>query len=349
MRDRPAAADAGPARRDERGRASATRPRLAASLLRFARIVVEALSVFVPVFVIGTFLTFLLRYISGLNPVYFILGDSASPDEVARLEAQLGLDRPFWEQYGSWVGDLLSGSLGTSWYNGVDIFDTLLSRAGVSLSIAAVALVIGVVVGVAAGTVAALRRGSLVDRGVTFVVTATSVIPNFVIAIILIVVVAVGLRLLPAAGYVPLNRGFSPWSATILLPAIVLSVDTVADIARQLRAGLVSSLDSSYVLGARLLGLSERRIFWAHGVRNGVAPALAVLGLRLPGLLGGAVITEAIFAIPGMGKFASDSALRGDVPAVQGVMVYSIVLIVVFNFGVNVLLNRLSPGSGRGR
>ncbi|WP_246278841.1 ABC transporter permease subunit [Phytohabitans rumicis] len=153
----------------------------------------------------------------------------------------------------------------------------------------------------------------------------------------------VPLRRLPAGG-----AGIGAWLAHITLPAIALSFDTVSDVARQLRAGLVAAYRENYVTGAVVRGLSPRRIFFRHVLRNGIGPSVAVLGLKFPNLLGGAVVTEAIFGMPGFGQFAAGSAQRGDVPAVQGVLVVSVVLVVVFNLLVNIVLGRVAPASARG-
>jgi peptide/nickel transport system permease protein len=159
---------------------------------------------------------------------------------------------------------------------------------------------------------------------------------------------AVTLRWLPSAGYVSIDEGLGPWLLHLILPALALSSDTVVDVARQLRAGLVSAYRENNVTGARLRGFSETRILFGHVLPNAIAPALTILGMKFPNLLGGAVVTETIFGLSGYGKFTSESALRGDVPAVQGALVVSVVLVVAFNVLVNTILNRLAPGSGRG-
>jgi peptide/nickel transport system permease protein len=305
-------------------------------------------AIFVPVFLVATFVTFALRAMSGLSPAHLQLGESATPEDLARIEAQWGLDRPFLVQYGDWFGDLLHGDLGTSWFNGADIAQLLAQGALVSLSVAGLALVIGIVFGFGFGVLAALRRTTWVDRAITGFMTFISVMPSFVVGIVLVAIFAVGLGWFPSGGYVPGERGLGVWLAHITLPAIALSFDTVADVARQLRAGRVAAYRENYVTGAVVRGLSPRRIFFRHVLRNGMGPTLAVLGLKFPALLGGAVVTESIFGMPGFGQFAASSAERGDVPAVQGVLVVSIVLVVVFNLAVNVILARVAPASARG-
>ncbi|GJF22481.1 MULTISPECIES: ABC transporter permease [Streptomyces] len=324
--------------------AARTRHTLGRILVTLAR----SIAILVPVFLVATFVTFALRSLSGLSPARIQLGEEATPEAIARVESEWGLDRPFLVQYGDWFDGVLHGQLGASWTNGADISTLIGLGLGVSLSVAAFALLIGVVAGFALGTVAALRRTTWVDRAVTGFVTLISVMPAFVVGIVLVSVFAVGLNLFPSAGYVPAEQGFGPWLAHITLPAVALSFDVVADVARQLRSGLVAAYRENYVTGAVVRGLSPRRIFFTHVLRNGLGPALATLGLKFPSLVGASVVTEWIFGLQGFGRFANDSAQAGDVPAVQGVLVVSIVLVVAFNLVVNLVLARVTPASQRG-
>ncbi|MEU2616894.1 ABC transporter permease [Streptomyces sp. NPDC007157] len=337
------AVPAGPARR--RGVAVArARHTLGRVLVTLAR----SIAIIVPVFVVATFVTFALRSLSGLSPARIQLGEEATPEAVHRVESQWGLDRPFLVQYWDWFTGVLHGQLGTSWTNGADISTLIGLGLGVSLSIATFALIIGVLLGFVLGTVAALRRTTWVDRAITGFVTVISVMPAFVVGIVLVAVFAVGLHVFPSAGYIPAAQGFGPWLAHITLPAIALSFDVVADVARQLRGSLVAAYRENYVTGAVVRGLSPRRIFLTHVLRNGIGPALATLGLKFPALVGASVVTEWIFGLQGFGRFANDSAQAGDVPAVQGVLVVSIVLVVLFNLIVNLVLARVTPASQRG-
>jgi peptide/nickel transport system permease protein len=304
--------------------------------------------IFVPAFLLATFVTFGLRSLTGLSPARIQLGEDATPEAIARIEHEWGLDRPFLEQYGSWLGGVLHGRLGVSWSNGADISALIGNGFVISLSVATLALVIGIVVGFGFGTLAALRQGGGADRAVTGFMTVISTMPAFVVGIVLIEIFAVGLNWLPSAGFVPIDAGLWPWLSHIILPALALSFDTVSDVARQLRTGLIAAYEENYVTGAVVRGLSRRRVFFRHVLRNGAGPALAVLGLRFPALIGGAVITEWVFGLQGFGRFANDSAQSGDVPSVQGVLVVSIVLVVAFNLLVNVVLARVTPASQRG-
>ncbi|SNQ48941.1 ABC-type transporter, integral membrane subunit [Frankia canadensis] len=337
---------AGPAGPVRSGRVAAIGARRAAG--RVLAALARSIAIVVPVFVVATFITFSLRSLSGLSPAHIQLGESATPEAVHRVEASWGLDRPFLAQYWSWFSGILHGQLGRSWANGATISDLISNGLAVSLSISLYALLIGLVVGAALGTLAAVRRTSWIDRTITAFTTVMGVTPPFVVGIVLVTVFAVGLGWFPAGGYVPTSAGFGPWLGHLTLPALALSFDVIADVARQLRTGLVAAYRENYVTGAIVRGLSPRRIFLRHVLRNGAGPALATLGFRFPIIVGNSVITEWIFGLQGFGRFANDSAQAGDVPAVQGVLVVSIVLVVAFNLIVNVVLARVTPASRRG-
>jgi peptide/nickel transport system permease protein len=308
----------------------------------------RTIAIFVPVFFVATFATFLLRALSGLNPARIQLGQNATPLEINRLEASYGLDRGFFAQYGSWLAGVLHGNLGRSWSNGYPVAVLIRDGLTISLTVATLALVLGVGFGLALGALAAVRRATWIDRGITSLLSIVSTVPAFVIGIVLVEVVAVELKLLPSAGFVPFSQGFWPWLSHVLLPALALSFGCMSSVARQLRAGLIGAYRENYVIGATVRGLSRRRIFFRHVLKNGIGPAVAVLGLEFPALIGGSVIVESIFALAGFGQFAATSAQMGDVPSVQGVLVVSIVLVVTFNLIVNLLLGRISPASQRG-
>jgi peptide/nickel transport system permease protein len=323
-----------------RGRAGRAARRASAALGRTAVIVV-------PVFFLATIVTFALGAASGLSPAASLSGDEATPERIAAINAELGLDQLLHVQYLTWIGKVLTGDLGVSWYNGFPVAQLIGERLAITASIAGLALIIALVLGIGLGLTAVAFRGRAADRAITAFSTAISTLPPFVVSIGLIVVLAVWLRLLPSSGYVPLTEDPVLWFRLILMPAIALSLDPAADIARQLRAGLVHVLDQNYILGARVRGLGEGRILWVHALRNGAGPAVAILGMKIPTLLGGAVVTETIFSMPGFGMLAADSALRGDVPVVQGTLVVAVVIVLAFSLLVNVVLEALQPASRR--
>jgi peptide/nickel transport system permease protein len=333
----PAARHEGPARGLRAGRAAR----------RVAVIVGSTLGIVVPVFVLATIVTFALGAASGLSPAAALSGDEATPERIAAIEAELGLDQPIAVQYLSWMGRLLAGDLGVSWYNHFPVAGLIGERFAITASIAGLALVLAVVVGVGLGVLAIAFRGRAIDRGVTALTTALSTLPPFVVSIGLIVLLSVWLKLLPSSGYVAPTEDPVLWFKLILMPAIALGLDPAAEIARQLRTGVVHVYEQNYIVGARVRGLSPSRILWVHALRNGAGPTVAILGMKIPTLLGGAVVTETIFSMPGFGMLAADSALRGDVPVVQGTLVVAVVLVLGFSLLVNVLLGSLQPASRR--
>jgi peptide/nickel transport system permease protein len=308
----------------------------------------RSIAIFVPVFFVATFATFMLRALSGLDPARTQLGQAATPLEIHRIQQSYGLDRPFFVQYGSWLTGVLHGNLGRSWSNNVAISTLIKDGLTVSLTVATMALVLGVVFGVTLGTLAAVRRTTWIDRAITAFLTVVSVMPAFVVGILLVEIFAVGLNWLPSAGFVPFSGGLWPWLSHLLLPALALSFGATSSVARQLRTGLIAAYRENYVTGAIVRGLSPRRVFFRHVLRNGIGPAVAVLGIEFPTLIGGSVIVESVFALAGFGQFANNSAQLGDVPAVQGVLVVSIVMVVVFNLFVNIVLGRITPAAQRG-
>jgi peptide/nickel transport system permease protein len=335
----PAAPAAGRGKKDSRASAVALRTR------RLLAAIGRILTALIPVFLLGSLFTYMLGAISGLTPAYLQLGEGATPGAIKALDQQWGLNRPFFVQYFSWLGHVLTGNFGNSWVNNFPVSQLLASRAIISVSAAGVALLLGVVFGFGIGALAVRFQSTWVDRVITVFTSTISVLPPFIVGILLIDVFAVWLRWLPSSGFMPLSAGLGSWLSHIILPAIALSFDTIADVARQLRVGLATARRQNYVTGAIVRGLSGRRVFFVHVLRNGIGPAVAILGLKFPNLLGGAVVTEAIFQLSGYGQFASQSAIKGDVPAVQAVLVISVLLVVIFNLLVNVILARLIPSS----
>jgi peptide/nickel transport system permease protein len=334
---------AAPVGAPEPGRSAPRLGGVTASLLRL-------IAISVTIFLFATVITFSLRALSGITPVSrFIMGsEKIDPADEARILAEWGLDKPLPQQYVEWLAGVLRGDLGLSWIDNYSVTGILLQRVPVSLSVALLALLIGVTAGFALGITAALRQGSALDRAITVVASVLSSIPSFIVAIVLILVFSVGLGWFPAGGYVRPDDDLGGWLRAITLPAIALSLDTIGDIARQLRNGLVGTMQTNYATGALLRGLTYRRVFFGHALRNGVGPAITIVGMKFPFLLGGAVITEQIFALPGYGVYTTQAASWGDVPIVQGSIIISVVMVLVFNLGVNQILNVLSPASRRG-
>ncbi|MFF4343329.1 ABC transporter permease [Kitasatospora sp. NPDC001540] len=299
------------------------------------------------VFLLSSVLTFGLGAVSDANPAAAVLGETATPADIARLDHEFGLDRPLWAQFGSWLGHAVQGDLGRSWFTTLPVGDSIATALPVDLSIAGLALLLAVLLGAAGGVAAALRPGSRVDRAVTALCTLLGTLPAFVVAIGLITLVSVQLRLLPSGGYVPLGQDPGQWLRFALLPALALSLDAAAGIARQLRTSLVGALRENWATGATMRGLSRRRVLFGHVLRNAAGPAVTVLGMSVPMLIGGAVVTERIFNLPGIAQLSLRAAEQHDVPVIQGTLLVTVAVVLVANLAVDAGLLALNPAARR--
>jgi peptide/nickel transport system permease protein len=328
--------------------AGAAPPRLRRSRVAAARLG-GGLAVLVPIVFLSSFITYGLGAVSNSDPAATILGqDAATPAAVAHFNRILGLDHPLVVQYWHWLTQAVQGNLGRSWFTQIPVAQSISQRLPVDLSIALLAVVLAVVIGGTAGAVAAIRRGGWFDRGVTVVCSAASTLPAFVIGIILVVLFAVTVHLLPANGYVGPTTSVPEWLRYIILPALALSLQVSADIARQLRTSLVEVLDRNYVVGARVRGLPYRRVLIRHALRNAAGPALTVLGNDFPLMLAGAVALEVVFSLPGLGQLLLQSAQTRDIPVVQGLLLVISTFVIVVNLVVNTTLNWLYRSDGIG-
>jgi peptide/nickel transport system permease protein len=307
----------------------------------------RATATLVTIFVLSSLLTFGLGALSPSNPAAAVLGETATPADIARMNHEFGLDRPFLVQYASWLGHALTGDLGRSYFTTIPVADSIATALPVDLQLAALALLLAVVMGGAAGIAAALRRGSRLDRSVTLVASALGTLPPFVLGIGLVVVFSVVLGVLPSGGYVAPAAGLLEWLRFAILPALALSLDLAASIARQLRTSLVGQLAENYVTGAVVRGLDTRRILLRHALRNSAGPALTVLGMGLPMMFGGAVVAEKIFNLPGLAQLALQASTQHDIPLIQGTLLVTVVVVLLGNTGVNVALHALTPQARR--
>jgi peptide/nickel transport system permease protein len=300
------------------------------------------LAVLVPIVFLSSFITYCLGALSNSNPAATILGqDAATPAAVARLDKYLGLDHPLVVQYWNWLVQAVHGNLGRSYFTQIPVSQSISQRLPVDLSIALLAVILAVVIGGTAGTVAAIRRGGWFDRGVTVVCSAVSTLPAFVVGIILVVLFAVKVHAFPANGYVGPTSGVGPWLSHIFLPSLALALQVSADIARQLRTSLVRVLEQNYIVGAKVRGLPYRRILVRHALRNATGPALVILAYDFPQMLAGAVAAEAVFSLPGLGQLLLESAETRDIPVVQGLLLVISTFVIVVNLVINTVLNFL--------
>ncbi|MFZ0384189.1 MAG: ABC transporter permease [Solirubrobacteraceae bacterium] len=314
-----------------------------------ARRLAAGLAVLIPIVAISSFIIYSLGAISGNNPAATILGQTgnATPAAIAKLDRVLGLNQPLVIQWLHWLSRAVQGDFGRSYFTQIPVAQSIAQRFPVDLSIVGLATLIAIVVGGSAGILAATRRGGVIDQTVTFVCSVLSTLPAFVVGIALVVIFAMGARLLPGNGYVSPGASVPLWLQHIILPSLALSAQVAVDIARQLRTSLVAVLDENYVVGATVRGLPRRRVLSRHALRNALGPAVTVLGYDVPLLITGAVAAEAVFSLPGLGQLVLQSAQTRDVPVVQGVLLVTSTLVIVSNLVVNEVLRWLRPGDDR--
>jgi peptide/nickel transport system permease protein len=296
-----------------------------------------------PVMGIVALFVFSLLYIAPGDPAAVIAGDQASPGDVERIRQGLGLDRPFLVQFGSWLWNIVHGDLGTSIFTNLPVSAMIAQRIEPTFSLMAITLVLTILVAVPLGVVAAWKAGSWVDRTImAFAVFAFS-LPVFVVGYVLAYVFALQFEWLPVQGYTPLKAGLWPWLQNLILPALALGSVYIALIARITRASMLEVLQQDYVRTARAKGLGQRNILFVHALKNAAVPIVTVIGIGIALLIGGAVVTESVFAIPGLGRLTIDAILRRDYPVIQGIVLLFSFLYVLVNLMVDVTYTLVDP------
>lgn len=307
------------------------------------RYIARRLLLTIPVLLLVSMVVFTLIAAIPGDPALVFAGGEADPEAIEALRRHLGLDRPLVVRYAIWLGHVLRGDLGKSVRDGRPVREVLLLKLPVTVELAVLSLVVSWAIAVPAGVLAAWKRRSALDYAATTVALAGISIPNFWLGIMLIYLLAVNLRWLPPSGYI------EPWIdparnlQMMVMPATVLGTALAALVMRLLRSSMLEVLGTEYIRTAQAKGLRDRAVLVRHALKNAMIPVATVMGLQLGGLLGGAVITETIFAVPGIGRLAVESILTRDYPMVQGVVLFSAVAIVFVNFAVDVSYSFLDP------
>jgi peptide/nickel transport system permease protein len=274
----------------------------------------------IPVLLVVAVLVFLMLRLTPGDPAAVLAGDAANTEQIAQIRTNLGLDRSIPEQFAIWFGHMLTGDLGQSYYYKMPVTTLIGQRLEPTLSLALITIVIAVGVAVPLGVLAAWRFGGALDRTLMgFSVLGFSV-PVFVLAYVLIWIFSLKLGWLPVQGYKRLSEGLGPWLYQLLLPAITLSVIYIALIARVTRASVLDTLGEDYIRTARAKGLPEVKVLMRHALANAAVPIVTVIGIGVALLIGGVVVTESVYAIPGLGRLTVDAVLARDFPTIQGVI-----------------------------
>jgi peptide/nickel transport system permease protein len=308
----------------------------------FAYVVRRVLAT-IPVMAVVALFVFSLLYIAPGDPAAVIAGDQATPEDVERIRASLGLDRPYLVRFGAWVFDILRGDLGVSIFTNLPVSLMIKQRLEPTLSLMLVTLILAVSIAVPMGVVAAARVGTFIDKFVMgFAVLGFSV-PVFVVGYLLAYVFALELDWLPVQGYTPFASGFVPWIENLILPAVALGSVYIALIARITRASMLEVLQQDYIRTARAKGAGQRSILFLHALKNAAVPIVTVIGIGIALLIGGAVVTESVFAIPGLGRLTVDAILRRDYPVIQGVVLLFSFTYVLVNLIIDLLYTLFDP------
>ena len=307
------------------------------------RLVLHRLGAVIPVLLLVTAGAFTLLHLTPGDPIDAMMAESVDPVMKETLRRDLGLDQPIAVQYVRWMGRLVRGDLGRSIRNGEPVIENVGRRIRPSLQLAALAMTVSVLVAFPVGIVSAVRRNTTADRCATTFAVFGICMPNFLLALILIFVFGVTLRWLPISGYTdPFEEGLAGLRS-LVLPAVTLGLALAAVITRTLRSSLLEALAEDYVRTARAKGLSEWGVVRGHVLKNAMIPVVTVMGLQLGTLIGGAVITEYVFALPGVGRLVVDAVFARDYPLVQGVILLIAVGFIVSNLLVDIVYGWLDP------
>jgi peptide/nickel transport system permease protein len=297
----------------------------------------------IPVLAVVAVIVFLILRLTPGDPAAVIAGNSATLEDIARIRKSLGLEEPLLVQFWIWIRGVLTGDLGHSFYFRMPVTELIAQRLEPTFALATCTIILTVVVAVPLGVLAAWRHGSWLDRGVMGFSVLGFSIPGFVLAYILIWLVSLKLNLLPVQGYRRLADGFGPFFSHLVLPTVTLGVIFIALIARVTRAAVSEALTEDYIRTARSKGIPERIVLIRHALANAAVPIVTVIGIGIALLIGGVIVTETVYAIPGIGQLTVDAVLARDFPVVQGVILFFSVAYVLINLLVDLSYIVLDP------
>lgn len=289
-----------------------------------------------------SFLGYFLMFIGSGNVARLLLGLEATAEQIAQKNHELGLDRPFLEQYFSWLAGAVRLDLGTAWSMPDTVSNVLFPRLAITLQIVAMTTVVAAIVAIVLGTLAALF-GGWIDRFVQFIGLLGFAVPGFLVAFFLAVVFAIQLPWFNAVGYTQFADDPYQWFRSVTLPVVALSLSGLAAAAQQVRGSVKDALEMDYVRTLRARGLSFSRVVFKHVLRNAAGPALSIIGVQFVGMIGGAILIEQIFAIPGLGPYAVSATAMSDIPSIMGLILVTALIVIVMNLIVDLLSAALNP------
>jgi peptide/nickel transport system permease protein len=289
-----------------------------------------------------SFATFALVFGNGAAIARSILGVDASEEQVAAKATELGLDQPVLIQFGQWLLHLFQGDLGVSYYSGDSVTEVLMSRIPVTLALVGIAMLITAVLSALLGTASAVA-GGWADRLLQVLALVGTAVPNFVIAIVLVMTLAVGARLFPATGFVPFAQDPGAWALGLVLPVTAVVATSVGAASQQFRAAVKDVLERDFVRTLRSRGITPRAVIFRHVLRNAAGPGVTILGLQVIVLMGGVVVIERVFSLPGIGAQTVNSSLLADIPVVMGCVLFIVIVVVIVNLLADIVNAALNP------
>ncbi|MGE0737501.1 MAG: ABC transporter permease [Alphaproteobacteria bacterium] len=307
-----------------------------------ARFLALRLLAAIPVMGVVAIVVFALLRLSG-RPGALLAGDAATPEQIAKINADLGLDRPLVEQFLLWIGNLLSGDLGYSFHSRISVAKLIADRIEPTLSLAATTLLFSIAIAVPMGVIAAWRHGRAADTGVMIFAVIGFSVPVFVLGYFWVFVFSMNLDWLPVQGFVPIGKGLGEFLRHLALPTLALSAIYIALVARITRTSMLESLSQDYIRTAYAKGASTFAVLTRHALRNAAVPIVSVIGIGLVLLVGGVVVTETVFNIPGIGGLIVDAILGRDYPIIQGVLLLLALVYVMINLLIDFLYTLLDP------
>ena len=308
----------------------------------FAYIIRRVLAT-IPVMVVVALFVFSLLHLSPGDPAAIIAGDTATLDDIARIRQKLGLDQPLYIQFLTWVWHLLHGDLGISIFTNLPVSKLIAQRVEPTVTLTISTLIISIAAAIPMGVLAAWRAGSWIDRLVMVFAVIGFSVPSFVLAYLLIYVFAISTDLLPVQGFVSIRDGVRPFLSHIAMPSLALGLIFAALIARMTRASMLDVLAQDYIRTAQAKGLSNDRVLIGHALRNAAVPIATIIGVSFALLISGVVVTETVFAIPGLGRLTVDAILRRDYPIIQGIILVFSAAYVLVNLLVDLSYTFLDP------
>ena len=305
--------------------------------------IVRRMLAIIPVMGVVAIFVFSLLYLSPGDPAVIIAGDTATLDDIARIREKLGLDQPFYVQFGTWAWNLMHGDLGISIFTNLPVMTLIKQRIEPTVALTICTLLVTIPIAIPLGVIAAWKAGTWIDRVVMVFAVAGFSIPGFVLAYILIFTFSIGLDLLPVQGYTSIKDGFGAFASHMVLPSITLGLFYAALVARITRASMLDVLSQDYVRTAQAKGLSNREVLVGHALKNAAVPIATIIGIGIALLISGVVITETVFAIPGIGRLVVDAILRRDYPIIQGVILMFSAWYVLVNLAVDISYTLFDP------